>query len=327
MNASASMLEEIVAALRRYDRFCVVGHVRPDGDCIGSQIAIGCALRAAGKDVTIWNDDPVPPKLKFLDRESLLKRPKTGQSFDCVLATDAASLERLGKTAACIQQRRFFINIDHHKSNTLYADLNWVRPEKPSTGELIYQLITRMGWEVSQPIADCLFTAISTDTGSFQYPTTLPETYRVAGELVEKGANLATICNEVYQSFPLARVRLLRHTYNRFRMTHNDRIAYLWLKKMDYSRAGASPADSEGLIDHIRSIEPVLVACLFEEVDEQLTRISLRSKHPAIDVNQIAGKFGGGGHPAAAGARLVGSPLSTQRKVVAAIRQAIDRAV
>jgi phosphoesterase RecJ-like protein len=137
---------------------------------------------------------------------------------------------------------------------------------------------------------------------------------------------LATICDEVYQSYPLSRVRLLRHVYNKFRLTHNDQIAYFWLKKADFARSGASTEDSEGLIDHIRAIEPVEIACLFEEMEPELTRISLRSKCERVNVNEIAAQFGGGGHHAAAGARIPGRPLSVQRKVIDAIKKALDSA-
>src|SRR6185436_17530896 len=208
--------------------------------------------------------------------------------------------------------------------NTRYGDINWVSPREPSSGELIYKLLRFGNWPITPAISDCLFTAVSTDTGSFQYPTTRPATYHVAGELVKRGANLAKICDEVYQSFPLGRVRLLRHVYNKFRLTHNNRIAYFWLKKSDYSRTGTDPSDSEGLIDHIRAIEPVVVACVFEEIEPELTRISLRSKSDRIDVNRIAQEFGGGGHQAAAGARIPGSPLSVQRKVIASIKKSLN---
>jgi phosphoesterase RecJ-like protein len=219
-----------------------------------------------------------------------------------------------------------FINIDHHESNTRYGDINWVNPRQPSTGELIFRLLRSGNWAVTPPIADCLFTAISTDTGSFQYPSTRPTTYQVAGKLVDHGADLAKVCNEVYQSYPLSRVRLLRHLFNTFKLTHNDQIAYFWLKKTDYVRTGAEPDDSEGMIDHIRAIEPVVVACLFEEVDSGLTRISLRSKSEKVNVNDIAQKFNGGGHPAAAGARVKGAARTVQRQVIGEIKKALDRA-
>jgi phosphoesterase RecJ-like protein len=300
--------------------------MRPDGDCIGSQLALTLALKSQGKDVVCWNQDSLPPKLAFLDPDKLVRKPKRGQKFDCVIATDAASFERLGSVGHCIGHRKLFVNIDHHTSNTRYGDLNWIASKEPSTGELIYRLIKAAGWPVSKQMADCLFTAVSTDTGSFQYPTTLPGTYHVAGELVRLGANVALICDEVYQSHPLSRVRLLKHLYNRFKLTRENTIAYLWLKKKDFTRTGADVSEAEGLIDHIRDIDPVLVACLFEEVEPEVTRISLRSKTPKVDVNQIAGMFGGGGHSAAAGARIPGSPLSTQRRVIAAIKHALNSA-
>ena len=181
-------------------------------------------------------------------------------------------------------------------------------------------------WPITRSIADSLFTAVSTDTGSFQYPSTRPATYHVAGELVRRGADLAKICDEVYQSYPLSRVRLLKHLYSHFRLTHHDRIAYYWLKKADFVRTGADSSDSEGLIDHIRAIAPVVVACIFEELEPDLTRVSLRSKSPEVNVNDIAAQFGGGGHPAAAGARIPGRPLSVQRKVIAAIKKALNSA-
>jgi phosphoesterase RecJ-like protein len=146
----------------------------------------------------------------------------------------------------------------------------------------------------------------------------------VAGELVRRGADLAKICDEVYQSYPLSRARLLKHIYSHFRLTHNDQIAYFWLRKKDFARTGADSSESEGLIDHIRAIAPVVVACVFEELEPELTRISLRSKSAKVNVNEIAAQFGGGGHPAAAGARIPGNPLSAQRRVIAAVKKALN---
>lgn len=326
MKTRLKIIDRLLEEFRRHETFCVAGHARPDGDCIGSQLALTMALRNAGKQVVCWNDDPVPQKLRFLDPGRILQAPRANGAFDCVVALDAASEQRLGRAAECIGQRKLFINIDHHASNTRFGDLNWVSPRTPSSGELVYRLLREAGWPITPPIANCLFTAVSTDTGSFQYPSTLPSTYHVAAELVKRGADLATICNEVYQSYSLSRVRLVRHLYNKFRLTHDDQIAYFWLKPADFARTGANKEDAEGLIDHIRAIEPVVVAVLFEEMEPELTRVSFRSKSARVDVNQIAGQFGGGGHPAAAGARIPGKPLSVQRRVVGAIRKALDAA-
>lgn len=326
MKAQPKIISRILEGLRESQTVCVVGHIRPDGDCIGSQLGLTLALQNEGKKVLCWNQDPLPHKLAFLDPKKLFQTPEPGQRFDCVVATDSASLERLGTVADCIQERGQLINIDHHPSNTRYGDLNWVSAREPSAGELIFRLLKAANWPITNAISDCLFTAVSTDTGSFQYPTTRPATYHVAAELVKRGANLARICDEVYQSFPLSRVRLLKHVYNNFRLTHQNQIAYFWLKKADYVRTGAEATDSEGLIDHIRAIEPVVVACVFEEIEPEMTRISLRSKSGHVNVNEIAGQFGGGGHHAAAGARITGHPLAVQRRVIAAIKKALNSA-
>jgi len=324
MKPHPKIIDRIIEALRQSQTVCVVGHIRPDGDCVGSQLGLTLALRNEGKKAVCWNEDRIPQKYEFLDRDGIIQKPRKGMTFDCVVATDAASFERLGKVGRCIANRKLLINIDHHESNTRYADLNWVSAREPSAGELIFRLLKIAKWPITKRIADCLFTAVSTDTGSFQYPSTRPGTYHVAGELVRRGANLAKICDEVYQSYPLSRARLLRHVYSHFHLTHQDQIAYFWLKKADFTRTGADSSDSEGLIDHIRAIAPVVVACVFEELGLDCTRISLRSKSEKVNVNTIAAQFGGGGHPAAAGARIPGKPLSVQRKVIAALKKALN---
>ncbi|HOW67154.1 MAG TPA: DHH family phosphoesterase [Candidatus Paceibacterota bacterium] len=323
MKSRSQIVPRILDVLRRSKTVALVSHVRPDGDSIGSQLALAEALDRAGKSVVCWNEDPIPAKLAFLDRRGVIQSPCSDKRFDCVVALDAASLERLGSVADRIRDRSILINIDHHISNTRFGDINWISHRNPSTGELVFRLLKASKWPITATMADCLFTAVSTDTGSFQYPSTRPATYAVAGELVKRGANLATICQEVYQSFPLSRVRLIQHTLNNFKLTDHNRIAYFWLRPADYARARAGSDDSEGLIDHIRAIEPVVVACLFEQMKPNLVRISMRSKNPRVDVNEIARQFNGGGHPAAAGARIAGSPEAVQRAVIRAIRQAL----
>ncbi len=320
------VIDRIIEVVRDNKTFCIVGHVRPDGDCIGSQLALALALRNEGKKVAVWNEDSVPQKLKFLDPDGLFQKPKPGQQFDCVIATDCASYERLGRVGECVRDRKILINIDHHASNPRYGDVNWVSSREPSCGDLIYRLLKVARWPITPPIADLLFTAISTDTGSFQYPTTRPGSFHAGAELVTRGANLAKICDEVYQSYPVSRARLLQLVYSKFRLADHDRIAWFWLKKKDLIRTGAESDDTEGLIDHIRAIAPVVVACVFEELEPGLTRISLRSKSDRVDVSKICAHFGGGGHPAAAGARIPGTPLSVQRKVIAAIKKALQSA-
>jgi phosphoesterase RecJ-like protein len=165
------IIDRILEIIREHKTFCIVGHVRPDGDCIGSQLGLALALKNEGKKVTVWNSDAIPQKYKFLNPDGWFEKPRAGEVFDCVIATDCASFERLGRAGECIGARKIFINIDHHVSNTRYADVNWISPREPSCGELIYKLLKVARWPITKPIADLLFTAISTDTGSFQYAT------------------------------------------------------------------------------------------------------------------------------------------------------------
>jgi len=323
MKSHLKIIDRILDKIAESQSICIAGHVRPDGDCVGSELGLTLALRKQGKDVSCWNEDSMPQKYAFLDPEKLLQKPRGTPEFDLVIAVDSASFDRLGNVGPAVSQRKCLINIDHHHSNTRYGDLNWISAREASTGELIFRLLQAAKWPITPPIADCLFTAVSTDTGSFQYPTTKPVTYHTAGELVRLGANVATICQEVYQSFSLSRVRLLKHLYGHFRLTHNNQIAWLWLKKKDFVRTGAESSDTEGLIDHIRAIEPVVVACIFEEAGDGLVRVSLRSKSPKINVSDILAQFGGGGHPAA-GARIEGQPLAVQRRVIGAIKKALN---
>ena len=147
-------VENILEAIRQANSILVVGHIRPDGDCIGSQVALALALESAGKEVTVWNQDPVPDKLRFMDPEKRVRKPSAGHTFDLVIATDCAALDRLGKVAGYLPEGVPLVNIDHHASNTRYGKLNWVSPREPSTGELIFDLCKWAGWKITQPIAD-----------------------------------------------------------------------------------------------------------------------------------------------------------------------------
>src|ERR1043166_4089667 len=249
MKSHPKIIDRIIEAIRDSHTFCVVGHIRPDGDCVGSQLGLSLALQNEGKKVLCWNEDCIPQKYEFLDPDRLFQRPQTGLKFDCVIATDAASFERLGTVGPCVTDRKLLINIDHHQSNTRYGDLNWVSAREPSSGELIFRLLKVAKWPITKRIADCLFTAVSTDTGSFQYSPTRPATYQVAGELVSRGANLEKICDEVYQSYPLSRARLLRHVYSHFRLTHQNQIAYFWLKKADFARSVTEKAIQRDMLE------------------------------------------------------------------------------
>lgn len=314
----------IIETLERARTVCVVGHVRPDGDCIGSQLALAHALRNQGKQVAVWNADPLPERLTFLDPEGWWEPPQAGRRFDSVVSVDAAAWERLGSAVEALARRGALINIDHHVSNTRFGDLNWVEPTLPSTGELIFRLCRAAGWPITPPMAGLLFAAVSTDTGSFQYDSVGASTFDTAAALVRAGAHVGALCRRLYHSLSPARVGLLRLLYRRFRLSEDGRLAWFGLRASDVAGLGADRADTEGLIDHLRAMESVVLAVLLEEQADGRVRVSFRSKSPTVDVNQLAARFGGGGHPAAAGARLPGPYTAALRRVLRAARQALE---
>jgi phosphoesterase RecJ-like protein len=316
---------QIAELIRQHQSFLVLTHYRPDGDAIGSQLAVAILLKQLGKQVTVWNDDPVPAKFRFLPHSDLITRPSDApQDFDVVITLDTSTWQRVGVAAQRIGQRKAFINIDHHVSNENFADINWVVPEAPATGQIVFDLIKRGGFNLSFDIATCLYAAIATDTGNFTYTNTSAASLRAAADLVETGVNVGELCRHIYESYPYARVQLLQKALADLTMADRNRIAYYWLTNDMFQQSGAKREDTEGLIDYARSIQGVLVAVLFEELPEPgKFRMSLRSKHPKVDVNSIARHFGGGGHREAAGARLTGTPQEIETKVVAAISKAI----
>ena len=319
---------EIAEILRRDQSFLILTHYRPDGDAIGSQLALTLLLRNLGKTVEAWNDDDVPAKFKFLPGAKLITRPPaTPKAFDVVIAIDSSNWQRVGTSADKIASRKHFINIDHHVSNDKFAQINWIVTESPASGQIAFDLIKRGGFTLTAEIAQCLFAAISTDTGSFMFGNTTATCLRAAAELVETGINVGELSRHVYESYPYARLRMLQLALADLKLTDHQRTAYFWLTKDMFNNSGAKREDTEGLIDFARAIEGVVVALLFEELDEPgKFRVSFRSKHPLVDVNSIARHFGGGGHREAAGARLTGLPQDVETRVLAAVTAAIQAA-
>jgi phosphoesterase RecJ-like protein len=317
--------QQIAELLRSQNKFLVLTHYRPDGDAVGSQLALALLLKSLGKTVEAWNDDEVPAKFRFLPHSDLITRPPAEpKDFDVVIAIDTSTWQRVGSAAQRIRNRKQFVNIDHHVSNEKFGDINWIVPEAPASGQIAFDLIKRGGFKLTREMAECLFAALSTDTGSFSYGSTTAESLRVAAELVDTGINVGEICRHVYESYPYARLMLLQKALAQLQLADRNRVAYTWVTTEMFEESSAKREDTEGLIDYARAIEGVVVAILFEEALEPgKIRVSLRSKHPKIDVNSVARRFGGGGHREAAGARITGEPHEIERKVLAAVSEAL----
>jgi phosphoesterase RecJ-like protein len=319
--------DEIGRVLREHQHFAILSHVRPDGDALGSQLALALSLQQLGKDVRVWNEDGMLEKYSFLPRAELLtKPPVTADNVDVAIALDTAIQNRLGTAFGAVGSAKIWINIDHHPSNPGYGDMVIIDPSAPATGEIIFRLIKSQGLPFNHDIAENLYAAISTDTGSFQYPNTSARTFEIAAELVRAGGlNVGQLSQRLYESYPRRRLELLRELLRTMRFTEHDRVASFTLSLKTAADLGVLPEDNEGLIDHLRAIRSVIVAVFFEELKDGKVRVSMRSKDEAFDVCAICQKFGGGGHTLAAGARIRGSLAEVEEKVLEEIREVVKR--
>jgi phosphoesterase RecJ-like protein len=322
---TTAKFQEIARVLREHQRFAVLSHVRPDGDALGSQLAMGLALRQMGKDVAIWNEDGMLEKYSFVPRAELLaKPPKEPQDFDVIVALDTAIQNRLGTAGEAVRSARVCINIDHHPSNPGYGDLVYIDADAPATGQILFELIRSEKLPFDRDIAENLYVAISTDTGSFQYPNTSARTFEIAAALVEAGVEVGRINQQLYESYPRRRIELLRELLGTMRFLGDGKVATFSLTMATAARLGVLPEDNEGLIDHLRAIRGVIVAVFFEELPDGKVRVSMRSKDEAADVCAICKQFGGGGHTLAAGARVRGPLAEVEERVLRAVCGAIS---
>jgi phosphoesterase RecJ-like protein len=317
-------LAEIAEVLRTRRRFVVMSHVRPDGDALGCTIAMALCLQQLGKEVVAWNEEGVLEKFRYLPGYEIVKQPPAEpQEFDVALVLDTSVQDRVGRCLPAVKRADVWINLDHHVTNPRFGDLVHVDPAAPATGQILYELFRSCDLPLTYAMADNLFVAISTDTGSFQYAGTSARTYEIGAELIRAGVNVADLSRKMYENYPRRRLELLRALLNTLRFTSDDRCASVSLSLASAQQLGVLPEDNEGLIDHIRSIQGVQVAAFFEELPDGKARLSLRSKDERFDASALCAQFGGGGHPMAAGARLSGDFAQVQEKVLAAINHAL----
>ncbi len=327
MSTNASY-QEIGEIFTRHESFVILSHVRPDGDAIGSQLALAFALEAAGKKVRVINEDGLPDNLRFLPGSDRVETPPAEPlDVEVAIALDTAAKPRLGDNALhAASKAKLWLNIDHHKSNPAYGDVNLIDASSPATGQILYKLIVGLGLPLPAESRDSIYVAVSTDTGSFQYPSTTEETYLMAADLIRRGLDVGRINSLTYDSHPFRRVELMRALLNTLELAGGDRVAHWELTMATREKLGLKPEDSEGLIDIIRAIDGVTVALFFEELPDGKIRVSMRSKDPRVDASEVCGKFGGGGHALAAGIRMAGPLEEAKRRVLEAVCTALPAA-
>ena len=282
--------EQIGEVLRSHQSFVLLSHVRPDGDAIGSQLALGFALLAMGKSVRLINEDGLPDSLAFLrGSERIESPPAEPLEVEVAIALDTATRPRLGERAlAAASKATLWLNIDHHISNPQYGDLNLIDPTSPATGQILYDLITRLDLPLPDEARDAIYVAVSTDTGSFQYPSTTARTYEMAADLIRRGVDVGTINSNTYDELPFRRLELLRALLGTLVRTPDGMVAHWELRDQTRLDLGLLPEDSEGLIDVIRAIRGVQLAVFFEELADGKVRVSMRSKDRRLTLHRLS---------------------------------------
>jgi phosphoesterase RecJ-like protein len=312
----------LAETLRRCQKILVSAHKNPDGDALGSQLALMLALEKLSKTVTAHNLDPVPEIYRFLPHAHRIKTglPVKGR-YDAYIVVDADP-PRAGlfneKYPADI-----LINIDHHVTNSHEWPLTWLDPDAAACGEMIYNLIRELGVTIDRDIALCLYTAIFTDTGSFRYSNTSPSSMKIAAAMLEAGADPWIVTENVYESFAYRRLKLLGQVLTGMERSEDGRVAWVVITEELYRQTGTTAEDTDSFINFVRSVKGVEVAVLFRQTEESQYKLSLRSKG-RVDLSVLAQSFGGGGHKNAAGGIMNGALEDVKRTVVNSVVKAVN---
>ncbi len=299
-------LQAVAEAIRAHDRFLVTTHENPDGDALGSLLATHLALGKLGKDSVMFlaGPAPLPAEYRFLPLDELQRELPRDAAERVLLAVDCANETRLGPDPAVLHQAPFTIDVDHHHDNTRFGDVNLVVSDASSTGEVLRDIFRELDVEVTPDLAEPLYVALVTDTGRFQYTNTTPKALRLAAELVEAGADVHKVFQDVYESVQFAKLKLLARALERAQVYEGGGLVVSYLLRGDFAEVGAAEPYSEGVIDYLRAVEGADMAALIREPPRggsPARRVSLRASHDELDVSAIARKAGGGGHRQAAG--------------------------
>lgn len=304
-----------IEAIASSQTILLMAHVNPDGDSLGCMLALRIALERIGKKVTMISPDGVADMYTFLPGSGdVLRSLSPDNMFDLGIVIDCDSLERLGPALPYLNQCRRVMEIDHHPGVVRCDGANIIDSKAAATGEIVYELLLALGTQITPDIAECLLTAIATDTGSFRFSNVRPKTLRIAGDLVEAGASIAHIGDRVFDTRSLASLKLLGIALENLTVTADGKIAYSYLSRQDMQRAGAQDWETEGIVNYTRAVQGVCIGILLTETQSGHVKISFRARGE-YDVSKLARMLGGGGHKAASGATL-DMPLNESINIV-----------
>lgn len=320
---SADIVARIARALRQRERFLITSHVRPDGDSIGSQLALAYALERLGKTVRIVNHDPAGPDLQaFPGVESIRIGDRVEGEFDAAIVLECGDLSRTGIEGL---DRFFIINIDHHPGNAMFGAMNWFDGSVAACGEMVFDVIAALGVPLTLEIATHIYLAILTDTGSFHYSGISPRTFDICRQTLEVGVDPVTIARTVFDSNNIGRLRLFGAVLSSIQLDQSGRLAIIYMDRAMTQQTGGTYDDTEGLINLPLTVKEIQAVAFFKEWDNGEYRVSLRSKGD-IDVCAVAKRFGGGGHKNASGCTVPGPYSAARETITGLVLEAIERA-
>jgi len=315
--APADPVASLLATFRQHDRLVVTSHARPDGDAIGSVLALGEVLDQLGCVCELVLADPAPAIYASLPRLDRIRFTASVAEIEPGAAAVLLECDGIARTGLTGLEGRLLINIDHHASGRNFGAINWIDPSACAVAAMVYRIAVAAGVEITPSMATCLYTSILSDTGAFTYPNTTPESFAIAHDLTVRGANPSRIAHDLYFTNPLSKVRLLGTSLAALKISGN--LAWSWVTLADLARCQATPEDCEGIVGNLIAIAGIDAAFFLREQPDGQFRLSIRSKG-GIDVARVAEAFGGGGHVSASGCTLPG-PLDTAiARVLAQLR-------
>ena len=302
----ASAIERVAAEIRDNDRFLLTAHEGPDGDALGSLLGMHHLLTQLGKDSVMFlaaKEFPLPIEYRFLALEEVFHEPPADMSDRTVVFLDCGNLDRM-PVDFLAEADNLRLNIDHHHDNTLFGDVNLVDVEASCTAEIVYELAILLGAEITPEMASALYVGLVTDTGKFMYENTNARTHRIAAELIEAGVAVDETYRRLYEHVPTEKLQLLSRALEGIQHHCDGALVLSYITAADYEASGAGAEMTEGIIDHLRSVEGARVAALIRDLGDRgraTRKVSLRSSGGDVDVSAIARRHGGGGHKRAAG--------------------------
>lgn len=314
------MLSQVVELIESKKRFCITSHIRPDGDSLGSSLALYWTLKSLDKDVHVIMRDSVPRAYRELPgAQQVMKSPAVPEGFDAAFVIECSDIDRPGLIDL---EKQFVVNIDHHSTTALFGHINWIDSTASAVGEMIYNLCKALGVTVNQQIAECVYTALLTDTGSFHYSNTTERTFKIASELVRRGVKPAQISQALFYSYPFSKIKMLGSVLSTLKRDETGRIAWISTSADAVAEAGASEEDLDGIVNYPLAVGEVEVVAFFKETEPGVYRTSLRSKGQ-VNVARVAEKFGGGGHKNASGCTIKGDLSQIEQQIVEYLQEAL----